>query len=319
MTGAAGCVGHYVVEALLEDPGNQLHLLLRDPGKLRADLLLRATVHIGDLAKPETFLPLLQDMDAAILLATAWGGDEARQVNVFSTQAILRALDPARCKRVVYFSTASLLDPHGEPLKAAKDHGTGYILQKLEALETLAGNQLGDKVVPIFPTVVLGGDERHPYSHASNGLLGMLRYMGLLRWVDLNGRFHVVHAHDVARAVAHLLEDEPPRRPVILGNPALSVREAIGELARFCGYKATTPFDLTAMVLKLPALLPRAFTSWDRYCLTQRDFSLPILDLPALLGRSGFETLTGILDADPRLRDFRRGSAAAIAPQPSRS
>ncbi|MBU6428795.1 MAG: hypothetical protein KGR26_07295, partial [Cyanobacteria bacterium REEB65] len=55
----------------------------------------------------------------------------------------------------------------------------------------------------------------------------------------------------------------------------------------------------------LPKVFPGWFTSWDRFCLSQRHFDLPILDLPAMLGPSGFETLAGILAADPRLKGRR--------------
>lgn len=310
VTGGAGCVGHYVVEKLLENPDNRVHVLLRDPSRLRADLLERVTVHQGDLADPAGFLPVLPDMDAAVLAAAAWGGQEARQVNVLTTWAILDALDPDRCRRVVYFSTASLLEPDGQVSEAARHHGTGYIQQKHEALAGIPATRAGKRVVTIFPTVILGGDDRHPYSHAARGLLRALDYLWLLRFFTLDGRFHVVHAHDIARVVAHLVEggDPAPER-LILGNPALGVGEAIRQLAAACGLGPVPQFDLTGLALVLPYLVGHKFTSWDRHCLHHRDMAYPVFDIAGALGPSGYESLAGILRA---LKPEKEGSCAPL-------
>ncbi|MBM3275782.1 MAG: NAD(P)H-binding protein [Candidatus Sericytochromatia bacterium] len=279
VTGGAGCVGHYLLDRLLEDPRNRLHVLLRNPGKLRTDLRERVRVVPGDLAEPEGFLPMLSEMDGAVLAAASWGGQEARQVNVLTTWAILDALDPARCKRVVYFSTASLLDPGGNVLDAAGEHGTGYIRQKHEALEGISGTRTGDRVVTVFPTVVLGGGDRHPWSHASRGLREFRRYLWLLRFLRMDARFHVVQADYLARAVVFLLEGQMPSRPVVLGEPPLTVGEALRHLASEQGLRPVPQLDITPLALLLPHLLPWKFTTWDRYCLLHRDFTYPVFDL----------------------------------------
>ncbi len=301
VTGASGCVGHYLVERLLEDPRNRIHALLRNPDRLRADLRDRVTVHVGALEEISNLKPLLAEMDAAILVATAWGGVTAKDVNVAAPLAIADALDPGRLERLIYFSTASLLATDGSLLEAARTHGTGYIHQKLDALVALSRHPLGDRIVPVFPTVVLGGDARHPYSHAMGGLPQLVRYLGLLRCLSLDGTLHVVHPFDIARAVVHLLDHDPPMRPVVLGNPALSVKEAIAQVAEAFGWRRLPQLDLTPFALQLPKIFTRSFTSWDRYCLEQRHFRLPVLDVPALLGPSGFESLAGIMASDPRL------------------
>ncbi len=307
MTGGAGCVGHYVVESLLSDPGNRLHVLLRDPSKLRADLRERVTVHVGDLARPSDFLHLMPQMDAAVLAAASWGGEEARQVNVLTTWSILDALDPDRCRRVIYFSTASLLGNDGQLLEAAAEHGTGYIRQKHEALVGIPDTRMADRVVTVFPTVILGGDDRHPFSHSARGLRQSLRYLWLLRFFTLDGRFHVIHAHDIARAVAHLLDAPLPQGPVVLGYQPLDAGEAIGQLAATQGLDAVPQIDLTPLAMLLPHIIGHKFTTWDRYCLQHRDFTYPVFDIAAALGPSGYETLAGIVrgfgpaDHDPEV------------------
>jgi nucleoside-diphosphate-sugar epimerase len=279
VTGGAGCVGHYVLERLLADPRNRLHVLLREPGRLRADLRDRVAVVPGDLAEPDGFLPLLAGMDGAVLAAASWGGEEARQVNVLTTWEILNSLDPGRCKRVVYFSTASLLDPGGNLLAAAGERGTGYIRQKFEALKGIAGTRTGDRVVIVYPTVILGGDERHPWSHASRGLRDFRRYLWVLRFLKLDARFHVVQADDLARAVVCLLHGPMPDRPVVLGEAPLTVGEALARLAAEQGFRPVPQLDITPLALLLPHLMPWKFTTWDTYCLLHRDFTYPVFDL----------------------------------------
>lgn len=301
LTGASGCVGHYVVERLLEDPRNRVHVLLRDPARLREDLLDRVIVHRGGLEDFSTFEPVLGEMDAAILLATAWGGEEARRVNVDAQVRIADALDPHRVRRLVYFSTASLLSSDGTILEQARTHGTGYICQKLDALIALSAHPLGDRIVPVFPTIIVGGDDRHPYSHAMKGLPEIGRYLPVLRRLRLDGSFHVVHPDDLARATCALLDRDPPARPVVLGNAALSVGEALSQLGEAFGLRRTAQLDITALARVLPRIVPGRFTSWDRYCLEQRHFRLPALDLEAWLGPSAYGTLADIVASDPRM------------------
>ena len=37
ITGGSGCVGHYVIDQLLENPKLELHLMVRDPERLQFD------------------------------------------------------------------------------------------------------------------------------------------------------------------------------------------------------------------------------------------------------------------------------------------
>ncbi len=299
LTGGAGCVGHYVIERLLADPGRQVHALVRDPDRLRADLRERVVVHVGDLGDPASFAHILPEMDGAILAAASWGGPEAQRINAEATWAILDGLDPARCRRVVYLSTASVLGSDGAALGAAGEHGTEYIRSKHAALGGLVRTRNAKRVVTLFPTVILGGDDRHPVSPALRGLREFLPFIGLLRFLTLDARFHVVHAYDVARVAVHLLAAEiVPEPPIVLGIPALAVGEALARLARLHGHGPVPQLDLTALALALPALVPHKFTDWDRYCLRHRDLSYPVVDIAAWLGPSGFETLEGILTGE---------------------
>ena len=126
VTGASGCVGHYVVDELLARGDCRLHLLVRDPAKLNLPegAAERVTIVRDDLINIDAHAELLSRMDAVVHLATAWGEAIAYDINVESTVKMAGHVDPARCKRFFYFSTASILDRENRPLEAAEVHGT---------------------------------------------------------------------------------------------------------------------------------------------------------------------------------------------------
>ncbi|MFN9179242.1 MAG: NAD-dependent epimerase/dehydratase family protein, partial [Dolichospermum sp.] len=37
VTGASGCIGHYISEALIQNTNHELYLLVRNPNKLQVD------------------------------------------------------------------------------------------------------------------------------------------------------------------------------------------------------------------------------------------------------------------------------------------
>ncbi|MEB3203813.1 MAG: NAD(P)-dependent oxidoreductase [Candidatus Sericytochromatia bacterium] len=297
VTGAAGCVGHYVLEHLLARQDCHPVVLLRDLSRLRSDLRARVTCIEGDLARPEPWLERLEGVDEAILVATSWGGPLARQVNVDTTHAIMRSMPRAR--RIVYFSTASMLEPDGSFDQAAALLGTDYIRTKHEAITTLED----PRVVPVFPTVVLGGDDRHPRSAATAGLPGLRPWRALLARLAFDGVFHVIHASDLARFAVWLLDHEAPPGRLVVGLPALTVREVAQALAIRLGARPAGPWDWTPLVERLPRLIPWKFTSWDLHCLARRQFRYPVVDLAGVTGRLDYPDLTAILASDPRLSD----------------
>ena len=112
VTGASGCVGHYISETLIQDSNHELYLLVRNPQKLKVDTQARpgVTVIQGDMQKIDAFADLLPTIDVAVLTATAWGGEGTYDVNITKTIKLIELLDPERCEQVIYFSTASVLD-----------------------------------------------------------------------------------------------------------------------------------------------------------------------------------------------------------------
>ena len=173
MTGASGCIGHYIAEALIQETNHELFLLVRNRDKLKMDYNLRPGVTIlqGDMREIENFGDLLPTIDVAILAATAWGNpQETHDVNVLKTLRLMKLLDPARCEQVIYFSTASILGRDNKPLQEAGQCGTDYIASKYHCYMQLSKLDIAPKLTTLFPTLVVGGDEHKPTSHLSSGL-----------------------------------------------------------------------------------------------------------------------------------------------------
>jgi len=173
LTGASGCIGHYIAEALIQETEHELYLLVRNPDKLGFDYESRPGITIlqADLRQIERFSALLKTMDVAILAATAWGGQqESFDINVVKTIRLMDLLDPSVCQQVIYFSTASVLDRNNKLLKEAGQLGTDYIRSKYNCLMQLSKLAIAPRITTLFPTLVLGGDANKPYSHISAGI-----------------------------------------------------------------------------------------------------------------------------------------------------
>ncbi len=281
ITGASGCVGHYLVETLIRNTDHELFLLIRDPERLKVDRSLRAGVHLipGSLESIAPHRRLLATMDVAILVATAWGDPAiTQQVNVDSTLEILDALDPQRLERVYYFSTESVLGYDNKPLPEAELYGTDYIRTKAECLKALEQHPLADRITVLFPTLVFGGEPGRPYSHLSSGLREVVGWLWLIRFFQADASFHFVHSYDIAQIVRYLI-DHPPEQPglskLVLGSPAMTVNEAIAQTCRYFGVRRSwLRLPLSHRFAELMLRLFRIEVQpWDRHCIRYRHFT----------------------------------------------
>ncbi len=159
VTGASGCIGHYVVESLIQETNHELYLLLRNPEKLKVDYKARPgiTVLQADIREIERFGSLLKTMDVAVFIATSWGGaEEVYETNVVKTIEMMKLLDPEKCEQVIYFSTASILNRNNQPLKEAGEIGTDYIRSKYMCFQQLSELAIAPRITTLFPTLLLG-------------------------------------------------------------------------------------------------------------------------------------------------------------------
>ena len=289
ITGASGCVGQYTAAWLLEHSNAELLLWLRDPSKLTAipHDHPRISLLVGDLRDSERFAAELSSVNRVIHTATAWGDPErAHQVNVVAVKTMLSLLDPSKLEQVVYFSTASILDRHLQPLPEALAYGTEYIQTKAQCLRDLEQHPLAEKIVAVFPTLVFGGrvDGTSPFptSYLTEGLAEASKWLWLARWLRADASFHFIHAADIAAICGslatnpHQRNSEPgqgPVRRIVMGQAAIGVNEAVATLCRWRGVGRTPGIPLWPWLIEgLIKVLPIEVNAWDRFSIRQRHF-----------------------------------------------
>ena len=240
---------------------------------------------------------LLKDINVAILAATAWGGDEAYDINVVKTLSLINLLDPQVCDRVIYFSTASILDRNNKLLLPASQFGHDYIRTKYQCFEQLSKQAIADKIIAVFPTLVFGGEENKPYSHLSAGITDVTKWIGLIRWFSLDGSFHFIHARDIAKVIDRLVENfiSPTLDKtsgvecLVLGNPAISVDRAIAEITSYFNKKIYLRIPLYIWLTNIFIKIFRIqMDDWSRFSLNYRHFTYDNPVTPASFGMQNY-------------------------------
>ncbi|HEY9599205.1 MAG TPA: NAD(P)-dependent oxidoreductase [Cyanophyceae cyanobacterium] len=311
LTGASGCIGHYIAESLIQETEHELYLLVRNPDKLGFDYESHPGVTIlqGDLRQIEHYGDLLKTIDVAILAATAWGGaQESFDVNVIKTIRLMELLNPVLCEQVIYFSTASVLDSNNQLLKEAGQLGTDYIRTKYDCLSRLSKLEIFPRITTLFPTLVLGGDVNKPYSHLSSGIADVVKWVDVIRWFKADGSFHFIHARDIAQVVRYLVENPPidnfspevdviSNNRLVLGNQRITVNQAVEEVCAYLGKKIYFRLPLTLWLANFFITVFRIqMAAWDRFCLNYRHFTYQNIVNPGTLGLPTYcSTFTDVL------------------------
>ncbi|NJM96940.1 MAG: NAD(P)-dependent oxidoreductase [Phormidesmis sp. RL_2_1] len=312
ITGASGCIGHYLVETLIENTEHELFLMMRNPAKLKVPVDQRPgiTVLTGDMRQINQFADVLKTIDTAILVATSWGDpQESYEINVEKTLETMSLLNVERCQQVIYFSTASILDRDNTPLKAAGDIGTDYVRTKYICHEKLSELAIFPKITTVFPTLVFGGSDTKPYSHISGGLSEVAKYIGIIRFLSADGSLHYIHAKDIAEVVRHLV-DHPPGphdvREIVIGNPAKTADEVVAEISAYLGkrqyFRIPLSMGLAKAIIKIFNI---QMADWDRFCMDYRHFTYENPVTPSKFG---------LPDHYPSVSDVFR--SAGVVPNP---
>ena len=309
ITGASGCIGHYIVESLLQNTDCYLYLLVRNPDKLQFtwEGNERITVLPGNLKDIEDYSDLLlKEINVAILAATSWGGQaESYDINVVKTLALIDMLNPKICEQVLYFSTASILDRNNNLLFPASEFGTDYIRTKYQCFSQLSKSKISDRIITLFPTLVFGGDRNKPFSHISAGFSEVIKWLGLIRWIKTDGSFHFIHGRDIATVVTYLVRHPESVRTVdekeqgarelssvkrlVLGNEAITVNEAIAEICAYFNKKVYFGVPLYSLLTNLIVKIFRIkMDSWSYFSLNYRHFTYQNPITPANFGLTNY-------------------------------
>ncbi len=304
ITGASGCIGHYITERLIQKTNHELFLIVRNIKKLGFDIHARSGIHVlqADLRDIDQFSDLFPTINIGILAATSWGGKpEVDDVNVKSTLKLLNSFNSETCEQVLYFSTASVLGRDNQLLKEAGEIGTDYIQSKYNCLHQIL--QISENLPPLrvlYPTLVFGGDQNKPLSHLSSGISEVTKWIDLIRWFQADGSFHFIHGADIAQVVEALI-DQPVNSTavehLVLGNEPMMLNQAIEEVCAYYHKKIYFRLNLSPWLINLFIVLFRIqMAQWDRFCLDYRHFTYQNLVNPARLNQAGYyPKLTDIL------------------------
>jgi nucleoside-diphosphate-sugar epimerase len=310
ITGASGCVGHYLVELLIQQTDYELYLLVRDRAKLKLDLTTRSGIHVieGAMEDIAVHKQLLSTMNYVVSTAAAWGGtEETLTVNLHKTLELFNYLDPSTCDRAIYFSTASILDQHNQILPEAETIGTDYIRSKYACLEKLENSRISDRLITVFPTLVFGGDHNKPYSHLSGGLKQVAGYINLIKWFKGDGSFHFIHASDIAQIIVYLLDADLPSlmwhvndfdfpARLVLGTKQLTVDQAISEACEVLGKKVWWQISLNPWLIDvIIKIFKIQVAAWDQFCIQQRHFTYDVVSPETFGLKSKYPRLANLL------------------------
>lgn len=283
VTGGSGCVGTYVLRALLQQSRAQVLAVVRNPARLSPALRNdpRLTVIEADLRETDRIAAQAKGVETAILIATAWGGDDTMDVTCTANRRLGQALAAAGCGHVLYFGTASVLDRTGALNEFARTHGTPYVQAKyalVEAMEALHSPTM--RVTGLFPTLVLGGEpasDGAPISHLAALMPQIARHLWLIRLLDADAALHLVHPQDIATVVVRLIQHPPetdtPAR-LVLGNPATRIGDLVEAACIHFGMRRRAIITLRPSLAEFFVRLFRIQLShWDRFCMENPDQS----------------------------------------------
>lgn len=296
LTGASGCVGHYLMDELVGK--YELYILIRNPSKMLFDPTKLPNVHLihGDLNNIAAQAELLSQMDYCVHVATSWGGEAAEQINVKKTHELFSLLSPHGIKRVIYFSTASILGRGNRQLPEAESFGTDYVRSKYRCYKILNQSPVYSKTVTVFPTLVFGGSQKHPFSHLSSGLPAAHRYSWLLGRINIDAAFHFIHAQDIARIVGHLLQLEDTNANYVLGNAPLNFKEFVTRTANYFGKNPRWQITFTPKWLcRIGSLFGAQISPWDRFCMKYKDFRYETVNCQTFDLPSNYSTVEEVL------------------------
>jgi len=248
VTGAGGYLGRSIA-ARLARAGHEVVGMVRNAS--HAEALQRVGVQplVSDLLKPESFVSVLKNCDAAVHASFANDGSPAVP-DQLALAAFADAAEDGRLRRLLYTSS---LWVHGDPQGATIDESTPLAPTELSqwraAHEDVVMDLSMHEVTPVVfrPGIVYGG---------SRGLFGAWfrearDHNTVTYWGDGSQVWSCVHVDDVAEAYRLGLEHAKPCDRFLLADGApFTVRELAEAVANAAGATAR-PWNADEVVQSL--------------------------------------------------------------------
>lgn len=275
ITGITGVVGQYLLDLLKDDEKYHLYLLMRTPEKLSQETNRKnITVLKGALDDIAQFKDILSTVDFVIHIATAWGGRQAMRVNVQRSLELFKMADNPNLKKIIYFSTASILSDGGHVYRTGELYGSEYVRTKYWCYQLKQNVAAYDKIYTVFPTLVFGGGkDGKPTSHVTSGIEKLKKLLPFINGITIDTSFNFIHAKDIALITKHIMENNIASRDLTLGNPAVTADNILDNLCTLQGKKPRKRKDITKFALfVMLKILKNFLTKWQIYSLQTRHF-----------------------------------------------
>ncbi len=300
ITGSNGCVGQYLIDWFLKNSNYKLVLMVRNPNKLPVSTRNNKRINLltCDIRDCKKFKKELREINYLIHTATAWGDPKrAYEVNVIAFEELLGLLKKNILEKIIYFSTASILNEKTELMRESLIYGTEYIQTKYQCYENLRKSSFANKTCVVFPTLVFGGtlkgNSRFPVSYLTEGLKQAKNWLWLARFLKIDAKFHFIHAKDIAQICGFLIKSTEKRdygfKKYVLGQKFITIDEAILILLKNYGIKRYFALKINKAIIKfLLNVLPINTTSWDNFSINKYNFNHKPIANPETFGLKSY-------------------------------
>lgn len=267
-TGMGGCVGHYLFEELQKHNDFEYIFLIRNPQKVKYDLS-NVKIIQDEFKYIKKYSDVIKDCDYIIHLLADWGGEEG---NFQETLDLFDCINSEKVKKILYFSTASILGKDGIPSPITKFCGTPYIRGKYKFYEVLKTLPHYNKTTILYLTWLLSGGKNYPESHANSAIKTLAKWIDIIKFFSIDINFHFIHAKDIATIATYLLKNNTKENEFILGNEAISANYFIEKLCIVLNkknpkIKIPVPIDMLAKIVQI---FGKKLSDWDKYCIENR-------------------------------------------------
>ena len=283
--------------------------MVRDRSKLPLSVQKdkRVRLLICDIRESNRYEKEISQVNYLIHTATAWGDPKrAYEVNIEAFEKLLAMLNFKKLEKIIYFSTASILDKNTKLMNESLIYGTEYIKTKYECFEKLRESSFAEKTFAVFPTLVFGGTlgkkSKYPVSYLTGGLKEIGKWLWLARFLKLNSKFHFIHANDIAQICGFLIQNHKKEqykgfKKFVLGQRFITIDDAINILLKRNNINRYFAIPLTKKILKiLLRILPIQTTPWDSFSIKKYDFNhVPITNPETFKLKSYAKSLNDIL------------------------